>query len=102
MVAANGAGLTMALKLGTITPEMMKALADAKNREQKFWDRHGISGEGTIGVVSEAHRAWVKAVEHEYNLMGKESRVYLDMPIARRAFILGYRKSKPSAGSGDK
>lgn len=82
----------MALNLGPITPEMMKSLEEAKARECEFWERHGVSDEGhRTGQATPAHRAWVKAVEHEYRLMGKEVRVHLDTPIARKAFILGYR-----------
>jgi hypothetical protein len=77
-----------------ITPELMRALAESKKREEEFWTRHGISDEGAIGVVSKAHRAWVLSVEKEYKLMGKDCRVHLDTPIARKAFILGYRMAK--------
>lgn len=79
-----------------ITPEMAKSLEEARLREQEFWQRHGIGDEGQIdtGFASEAHRAWVGAVEHEYKLMGKDTRVHLDMPISRKAFILGFRMAR--------
>ncbi len=90
----------MALNLGQITPEMMKSLEEAKVRECEFWARHGVSDEGHVtGQATPAHRAWVKAVEHEYKLMGKEVRVHLDTPIARKAFIIGYRAALKNTDS---
>lgn len=78
-------------------------LLESMKREQEFWDRHDISSEGDkSGKASPAHRAWVKAVELEYELMGRDSRVHLDTPLARKAFILGYRISPPRSDSLDK
>lgn len=78
-----------------ITDEMMKTLKESKDREDAFFKRHGVdNSHGPTGQANEAHRAWVKAVELEYKLMDKDSRVHLDMPISRKAFILGYAASK--------
>lgn len=77
-----------------ITPEMEKVMIEAIERQKAFFNRHDISDEDatrTTGIATPAHRAWVKAVEREYGLMGKEVRVHLDTPLARKAFILGYR-----------
>ena len=70
---------------------MEEALAEAKEREDEFWARHDISDEGAPDKVTDAYKAWVAAVELEYDTMGKSVRVHLDTPIARKAFILGYR-----------
>lgn len=80
-----------------ITPEMERALVQAMADQTAFWKRHGIESEDdtrTTGIATPAHRAWVSAVEREYGLMGKEKRVHLDTPIARKAFILGFRMAK--------
>lgn len=75
-----------------ITEEMLKALDEAKEREDDFFARHGIDNQGRDpdALYQLAHKAWVKTVETEYKLMGKEVRVHLDTPIARKAFILGF------------
>jgi len=89
----------MALNLGPITPEMMKTLEEATVREEAFFMRHGLECEAECkktGFTSEAHRSWVKSVEHEYKLMGKESRVHLDTPLARKAYVLGYKRGMAS------
>lgn len=73
----------------------LKAIEEGKEREDEYFKRHGIdNSHGPNGEANPAHKAWVKAVEHEYGLMGKESRVHLDMPISRKAFITGYRAAE--------
>jgi len=72
---------------------MEQTLLEAVKREDEFFDRHQCSNEKEArltGQASPAHQAWVRAVEREYILMGKEVRVHLDTPIARKVFILGF------------
>jgi hypothetical protein len=87
----------------SIPEHLVKTLIEATEREFAFWDRHDISSEkdtSKTGQATPAHRAWVQAVGLEYGLMPPEShgRCHLDTPIARKAFILGFRMGqKPAA-----
>jgi len=92
--------------MSIITPEMIKTLEEAKSREDAFFLRHGIESESDsdkTGIASVARRAWVKAVELEYKTMGRDVRVHLDTPLARKAFILGFRQAQltPATLGGD-
>lgn len=79
-----------------LTPEIEKALLEAKAREDAFFKRHEVdNSHGPEGQANEAHRAWVSAVDIEYKLMGEDVRVHLDTPLARKAFILGYSAKRP-------
>ena len=76
-----------------ITPEMMTALEESHKREREFFERHGQAkffDEDRGPMATPARAAWVKAVELEYNKMGKDVRVHLDTPLARKAFCLGF------------
>ncbi len=82
---------------GTITEEMGKALLEGMKKEEDFFRRHGIPHEvNRSAQATDAHRAWVKAVEHEYRTTpAVDGRVMLDTPIARKAFIVGFNRGKP-------
>ena len=88
------------MKLGEITPQMLADIDELKKREDEFFKRHGFDYQTSeSGMASEPHRQWVKVVEHEYNLVGKEKRVMCDSPMARKMFVLGYLKAKSAEKS---
>jgi hypothetical protein len=78
------------------TPEERKLLdesaARAQQREDEFYKRHHLLDEGKPGFESEAHIAWARAAENEYRLTKfGGGRVLLFTPLAKLAFLLGYR-----------
>lgn len=84
-----------------VTPDMVRALEEARAREDAFWERNGIPEEGAngemrkTGKASEAWRAWVAACEAEYDWSGAGSaRRFLDTPAARQSFILGFYRGR--------
>lgn len=82
---------------------VLEQLAEARHREDEFFARHGFPDAGRemheTGKATPALRDWVKAVEHEYKLMGNDVRVHLDMPISRKAFLLGWLMRDASPGA---
>lgn len=80
--------IEMPMKLGPITPEMEKAVAEAKLKEDAFFARHGFPDYSTsdvLGNTHPAHKEWVTIVEREGSAF--------DSPMSRKMFVLGWLRA---------
>lgn len=91
--------------LSEFSPEVLRALESAHLREVEFFRRHGIDYQlvdNKSGKATPAWRAWVLAVENEHRTAGANGKTFLDCPLGRKAFILGFIRALPLESEDDK